>query len=146
MEMYSSDKLLLVLRQQQMRYALPAENVEEVITSPSVTVLPRQPEYLKGILNYKGHMIPVLSLQALCGSGEQGNETVCVILRMEDGLYGLLADNAETIVTDSGERIKYDDSFLQGGILAFERVLPGETAIFVLDLSKTLEAVENRIN
>ena len=65
MEMYSSDKLLLVLRQQQMRYALPAENVEEVITSPSVTVLPRQPEYLKGILNYKGHMIPVLSLQAL---------------------------------------------------------------------------------
>lgn len=138
------DSLLLVLRQQQSRYAVPAEFVEEIVASPAITRLPRQPEYIRGVFIYKGHIVPVLSLQTLCGCGCSENEAVCVILRMGDGRLAISADGAESLIADSGQRLKYDESLLTGKLIALDRVLPGDPAVFVLDLKKTCEAVQNR--
>ena len=142
----STDTLLLVMRQQQSRYAVPAENVEEIISVPALTALPRQPGYLRGIFNYKGHVIPVLSLRALCGCGTGGDEAVCVVLRMEDLLLALTADGAESLVTDSGQRVQYDESLMEGEFVKLACVLPGDPAILVLDPEKVYGAVEAHFN
>ena len=144
METHSRDKLLLVMRQQKARYAVPAENVEEIITSPEITVLPQQPGYIRGIFDYKGHIVPVLSLRALCGCPGEA-EPVCAVLRMGKELFALSADDAESLVTDTGQRMKSGRELLEGELLSLEYVLPGEPAVFVINLEKTYENAGARL-
>jgi len=138
-----TDALLLVLRRQQARYAVPAENVEEVLSIPDVTALPRQPEYMRGIFSYKGRAAAVLSLQTLCGCGTGESETVCVVLRIGDFLIALTADGAESLIADSGQRMQADGSLLDGKLLSLDFVLPGDPAVFVLNLKKTYQKIES---
>lgn len=140
------DALLLVMRQQQSRYGVPAACVEEIITMPAITAIPRQPAFLRGIFSYKGRVIPVLSLQALCGCGAGESEAVCVVLRAGDTLLALTADNAESLITDTGERMRYDETLMNGELVRLSCVLPGDPAVFVLDLEKMVDAAANRLN
>jgi len=142
----STDALLLVLRQQQARYAVPAENVEEILSLPDITALPRQPEYMRGIFSYKGHAAAVLSLQALCGCGTGEGETVCVVLRVDDFLIALTAGSAESLVADSGQRMQVDGSLMDGRLLSLDFVLPNDPAILVLNLTKTYHKIEDDFN
>jgi len=142
----STETLLLILRQQQARYAVPAENVEEILSLPDVTALPRQPAYMRGIFIYKGRAAAVFSLQAICGCGTGADETVCVVLRMGDLLIALTADSAEALIPDSGQRIRADGSLTDGKLLSLDFVLPGEPAVFVLDLKKTYLKIESDFN
>lgn len=137
-----TDALLLILRQQQARYAVPAENVEEILSLPDVTALPRQPGYMRGIFSYKGHAAAVLSLQAICGCGTGADETVCVVLRIGDSLIALTADSAESLVSDTGQRMQADESLMDGKLLSLDFVLPGDPAVFVLNLRKTYRKIE----
>lgn len=143
--MNSRDNLLLVMRQQASKYAVPAKNVEEILISPAVTALPQQPECLKGILNYKGRVISVLSLQTLSGCEPVAEEAVCVVLNIGDSLIALTAENAEALTADSGERMECDRSLMEGRLLMLDFVLPGTPPVFVLDLKKICEAAERLI-
>ena len=146
METPDAENLLLVLHQQQSRYALSAEYVEEILRIPSITALPLQPEYLRGIFHYKGHAIPVFSLQALCGGGLGEQEGVCVVLRMDDTLLALTADSAESLIADSGQRMKYDETLLDGRLIKLACVLPGDPAVLVLDINKMYHTIESDLN
>lgn len=141
-----ADTLLLVMRQQQSRYAVPAKNVEEIIAVPAITVLPLQPEHLRGVFSYKGHVIPALSLQSLCGCGTGEQETVCVVLSMDGLMFALTADSAESLTADSGQRMKYDESLLEGKLVKLDGVMPGDPAIFILSLKKVCQALESDFN
>jgi len=136
-------KLLLVLREQRSRYAVPAISVEEILEMPAITPLPLQPDYLRGIFNYKGHAIPALSLQVLCDDGTGEGETVCVILRSDDTLMALTADAAESLVTDDGQRMKHDGDLLDGKFLKLDYVMPGDPAVLVIDLERFCRAIES---
>jgi len=141
-----AEALLLVLRQQASRYAVPVECVEEIIAVPAVTALPRQPAYLRGVFNYKGRVLPVFSLRALCGCGTGEDEAVCVVLRADELALALTADGAESLTADDGRRMKYDEALMDGALIKLDRVLPGDPAIFVLNLKKIYQAVETRFN
>ena len=134
----SSNRLLLILRQQQARYAVPAAYAVEILPTPSVTALPRQPAWLKGLFSYKGHMVPALSLRALCGA-QAAEEPVCAVLRWEDTWMALTADSAEAVMQDDGQRMPYDTALVCAGLMQLECVLPGEPAVLVLDLPKTYD-------
>lgn len=142
----SASALLLILRQQQARYAVPARNVEEILSLPDVTALPRQPAYMRGIFSYKGRAAAVLSLQAVCGCGTGAGETVCVVLRIDDVLLALTADGAESLIADSGQRMPVDGSLMDGKLLSLDFVLPGDPAVFVLNLSRTYQKIESDFN
>lgn len=57
----------LVFRLAGEHYATPVGEVEEVLEWQEVTVVPRCPEYLLGIINVRGNLIPVLDLRRRFG-------------------------------------------------------------------------------
>ena len=146
METNSTDSLLLILCQHQARYAVPAENVEEILPMPDITALPRQPGWLRGICNYKPYIVPVLSLRAVCGGTADADEAVCVILRLDDMYLALTADRAEALVPDSGQRMEEGDMLPDGRLLSLSFVMPGEPAVFALDIRKMYLKIENDFN
>ncbi|WP_084527794.1 chemotaxis protein CheW [Kaistia soli] len=71
-------------------YALPGENVVEVLRRPRVTRVPHGPPALLGVSNLRGAVLPVVSLAKLMGT-TQGSEERIVVLDLA-GAAGLLVD------------------------------------------------------
>jgi purine-binding chemotaxis protein CheW len=49
------------------RYALLATDVAEVVPIPTLTRLPRSPEWVAGAVNWRGHVLPVVDLRPVLG-------------------------------------------------------------------------------
>ena len=46
-------------------FGVPAEEVEEIITNHTVTWLPLVPDYVRGIINLRGQIIPIVDIRRL---------------------------------------------------------------------------------
>lgn len=57
--------LMLLFQINNQRYAIPSQQVVEVISLVNLTKLPHTPEYFAGVFNYRGRIIPVIDLSQL---------------------------------------------------------------------------------
>lgn len=58
------DRRALVFRIDDQRYALPAEDVAEVLAAVTIARLPKAPAVVEGIIDLRGRLVPVLDLRA----------------------------------------------------------------------------------
>jgi purine-binding chemotaxis protein CheW len=103
-------------------YALPAEDVSEVIRIPSVARVPRSPAALLGLASHRGAVIPLASLRGLLGVVEGGAFSTSRAIVLDQGapvaiavdsvhaLVVIPADSLETrqseLAAEAGERLK----------------------------------------
>lgn len=98
-----TDKYLIFVSDQ-LLYGLYAENVVEIITSYAITHLPRVPNYVRGIINLRGQIIPVVDIRLRLGKPPR--EDCCIIVVDVDGsLVGILVDEVEKMVGITDEQI-----------------------------------------
>jgi purine-binding chemotaxis protein CheW len=72
-------------------YALPVETVRQVVASPSVTRLVTAPAVVRGLLNLRGEIVPVLDLGILLGTGPVEATPYAVVINTAHGAAGLAA-------------------------------------------------------
>lgn len=82
---FLSDKLI---------YGIHIEHVTEIITNHSVTMLPRLPDYIKGIINLRGQIIPIIDIRLKMNKPEVDHTSVtCIIVLEVDNIsIGILVD------------------------------------------------------
>jgi purine-binding chemotaxis protein CheW len=102
----------LMFRVAERLYALPADQVSEVIRTPRVARVPQGPRCLLGLANLRGAVLPVASVRALLGMAEQtaspddraivldGGAPVAVAVDSIDGLVSIPASRLETRQTE----------------------------------------------
>jgi purine-binding chemotaxis protein CheW len=111
----------LTFRVGERRYALSAEKVAEVVRVPSVARVPQSPKPLMGLANFRGFVLPVVSLPAVLGRPATGDASAAraIILTgtnpaavVVDGVEGLVSPDAGRIETrqaaltaEPGERL-----------------------------------------
>lgn len=152
----TAEKIALTAGTQQfLTYTLGAEEygvdimmVREVKGWADVTRLPNTPDYLRGVLNLRGIVIPIFDLRARFGGPltEATEKHVVVILAVGGRTIGLLVDAVSDILTVENEEIKpapesdisIDQRFIAGLIAAPERmvVLLDMAALLAHDLEK----------
>lgn len=103
----------LIFRMGQESYASPVERVEEVLEPQKVTVVPRCPPYLLGVINVRGTLIPVVDLKIRFGveageadeadaETEGADERHILVMRTiygeEEVQLGLRVDGVEGVV------------------------------------------------
>lgn len=96
----------LTFRMGERLYALPAEEVAEVIRIPAVARLPQAPKGLMGLANLRGAVLPVASLRGLLGEGtETGAACRAVVL---DGAspIAVAVDSVEALVSVEPGRVE----------------------------------------
>jgi purine-binding chemotaxis protein CheW len=90
------------------QYGVDIMAVREIKEWSNVTHLPKQPEYVRGVLNLRGVMVPVVDLR--CRFGEGLTETtpthIIIIVQIEDRQVGLLADRVLDIVSFEADKIQ----------------------------------------
>lgn len=85
---FSSDGLM---------YGIKAEQVKDIITGYAITYLPRVPDYVRGVINLRGQIVPVVDIRLRLGKPERDN--FCGITVDVDGnMVGILVDMVEQIV------------------------------------------------
>ncbi len=92
------------------QYAIPVIAIREVLVVPRVTRIPRMPAFMKGVVNLRGSVVPVLDLKLKFGIGETmvTDETSIIVLEfLADRLegsetmihLGIFADTVKKVVT-----------------------------------------------
>ena len=75
--------------------------VREIRAWDGATSLPNSADYVRGVINLRGNVVPVIDLKARFGQGETDTENgnVVVIVMIGDKLHGLLVDAVSGILT-----------------------------------------------
>ncbi|MFW0777074.1 MAG: chemotaxis protein CheW [Rickettsiales bacterium] len=121
-------------------YGVDIMMVREVKGWSETTRLPNTPDYIRGVLNLRGIIIPIFDLRARFGGGltEATEKNVVIILAVGERTIGILADTVSDILTVPTGDIKtspdtnatdIDDKFVNGLIAVEERM------VVLLDIS-----------
>lgn len=81
-------------------YGIDVRVVQEIIRATEITPVPRAPEFIKGVINLRGRIIPVVDLKRKLGLGEveAGRRIRIVVVKVRDRLIGLLVDGASQVL------------------------------------------------
>ncbi|MBK1718493.1 chemotaxis protein CheW [Thiocystis violacea] len=99
------------------RLAMSIDAVKEIIETPVVTRVPMTPDYIRGVINLRGNVVPVIDLGARLGRGPITlTKRSCVVLvevRVgQDGhVLGMLVDEVRNILEIPFEDIKPPPEF-----------------------------------
>jgi purine-binding chemotaxis protein CheW len=86
-------------------YGIDVLKVREIIRQTSITTVPQMPKHVRGVINLRGRIIPVIDLRVRFGfAGVKDTELTCIIVvqvKMHDGKnaqMGLIVDGVEEVV------------------------------------------------
>ena len=103
------------------QYGVDIMAVREIKGWSEINHLPGQPEYLRGVLNLRGVMVPILDLRCRFGGGltEATPLHVVIIVQIADQQIGLLADRVLDIVAFEGAQVQPVPTVVRNGRTEF---------------------------
>jgi purine-binding chemotaxis protein CheW len=89
-------------------YGVDVRQVQEIRRMSEITGVPRAPDFIRGVINLRGRILPVLDLKRKLGLGdvEAGRATRIVVVRVKERLLGLLVDGASQVLRVELSRIE----------------------------------------
>jgi purine-binding chemotaxis protein CheW len=127
-------------------YGLEILKVREIIGYMEITAVPQTPSYVKGVLNLRGQVIPVIDLRAKFGmeTAQITEETCIIVVEIhQDGRKfstGIVVDHVQEVLDIEGENIEqapqFDSTVNTDFILGMGKV--GESVKILLDIDKVL--------
>ncbi len=118
-------------------FAVPLEDVREIIALPDITPLPMASENVRGMINLRGEVMPVVDLDSRLGSytEKKGERNEVLILNMEGYSLGVVVEQAQQVVEFEEESIEVEEG--AGGIVRGV-VHHNEKLVVVLDSERIL--------
>ena len=138
----STEEKYVIFRLGETLFGVDVERMLRIVRLSPITRVPRAPQFLEGVFNYRGQVVPVVDLHkrlALPGV-EYGDQVRILIVELEAQPVGMLADAVigisrlpgETIQPATGTAVPVDVGCLAGV------ARQGERPIFLLDLGRVL--------
>lgn len=103
----NADSLCLTFRLSDQDYGIAISKVQEIREWTKVTPLPSSPVYIRGMLNLRGAIVPVIDLRRRFGLDalEHDSATVIIVVNVGSRLAGLLVDTVSDVISvDPGQR------------------------------------------
>jgi purine-binding chemotaxis protein CheW len=131
-------------------YAVGIPHVREIIEYSAVTRVPKAPAWIRGVINVRGSVVPVVDLAVKFGvAARPVTKTTCIIileitLDGEDSIMGVIADAVNEVTSFTAEDIEKAPSF--GTRVRVEYLLGmakiGKKFALMLDIHKVLSGEE----
>lgn len=82
------------------QYGVAIETVREINQFGEITPVPRTPDYVKGVMNLRGKIIPVVNLRIKFGMAPQDStrDTCIIVIDTEIGQVGMIVDSVKEVV------------------------------------------------
>jgi purine-binding chemotaxis protein CheW len=126
-------------------YGLEILKVSEIIGLQPITRVPRMPEFVRGVINLRGKVIPITDLRMKFGMDAEDSEDSCIIVVQMRGIQtGIVVDRVSEVVAITEADIEDAPSF--GAGIRTEFLLgigkTGERVKLLLDIDKVLATTE----
>lgn len=131
-------------------FAIPIEHVREIIEFNGLTSIPLMPSFLRGVINLRGAVVPVVDLQSRFDRGETAiHRRTCVViveLSQDDNAssIGVMVDAVNEVISVDRNRVESKPAFgtniradFIDGILNLENRF-----VITLDIGKVLSVDE----
>lgn len=94
-------------------YGLEILKVHEIIGMMQVTSVPQTPVFVRGVINLRGKIIPVVDLRLKFGmeAAEQTDETCIIVVQANNVQVGIVVDKVSEVLDISNEDIEDTPSF-----------------------------------
>lgn len=130
-------------------YGIPVTKIREIIRASNLTPMPQMPAYVRGVINLRGKIIPVIDLCArLELRSDATTAAACIIVVQVNGTdrhplqFGLLVDGVEEVRNFTPEQIEPAPEFCQAvnaaGIMGMTKTDDGVRTL--LDIEQILTA------
>jgi purine-binding chemotaxis protein CheW len=93
-------------------FALDVEKVREVLDYTTITRIPRTPEFMRGVINLRGSVVPVVDLRLAFGMPPtEKTVSTCIVvtevsMEGENVVLGALADSVEEVIDLEPDQIQ----------------------------------------
>lgn len=124
------------------QYGVGIEHVMEIIGMIKITPMPETQEFIKGVINLRGKVIPVMSVRLRFSMKEKEfDERTCIIVvRVQSQEIGLIVDTVSEVLEIPEDNIqappKISNSYGKKFVMGMGKV--GENVNILLDLEKLL--------
>jgi purine-binding chemotaxis protein CheW len=127
-------------------FGLPIGAVREIVRVPEITSVPNSPDFIEGVINLRGRIIPVVDLRKRFGEpvGAPNKKNRIVVVEVENRALGLMVNSASEVLKIPPSEIEEPHAVFQEGDLNYITgvgKLNGRLVI-LLDLSKVLQRGE----
>lgn len=140
---------LVVAKLAQEEYGIPITQVQEIIKIPEITRIPNMPDFIEGVINLRGKIIPVVDLRKRFGLEikQKDDEARIVITNIGGQFVGLTADSVSEVIRLTSEQIvpvpaiisRINSEYLNGVGKIDKRI------IIMLNLEKILNTIEKTV-
>jgi purine-binding chemotaxis protein CheW len=131
-------------------YGVDILRVQEIRGWDGVTPIPNTPDYIKGVINLRGSVVPIIALRERFGleSVEYGPTTVVIVLRVEsdkgERVMGIVVDAVSDVYNVAPEDMKAPPDF--GSIISVDFVkgltTVDEKMVIILDIDHLMNSDE----
>lgn len=93
-------KKFLAFQSDELQYAIDADYVNEIIIPNSITKIPKLPEFISGIINLRGQLVPILDIRLRMGRSKTvfTDDTCIIIMKVDDIQLGILVDSVSQMI------------------------------------------------
>lgn len=97
-------------------YGVPIGDVQEVVRMPAITHLPQTESFLKGVINLRGNIIPVIDMRERFNmeAQEYAQTTRVVVTMVKNKLVGLIVDTVSQVVVLNKDDIEEAPDIIHG--------------------------------
>jgi purine-binding chemotaxis protein CheW len=128
------------------QYGVDIMAVREIKGWSEITHLPKQPDYVRGVLNLRGVIVPIVDLRCRFGQGltETTPLHIVIIVQIGDRPIGLIGDRVLDIISVDAGAIQPIPRTAQGDTSSFLSglVTHDDAMVALIDLSHLLEPIE----
>jgi purine-binding chemotaxis protein CheW len=123
-------------------YGVGILKVQEIIGKQPITPVPRTPSYIRGVINLRGRIIPIMDLKMKFAMGETAiTDESCIIVSQTSGvMMGVLVDKVSEVLNINSADIEDTPSFGVAVDTAFLLGVgkTGDRVKLLLDIDKTI--------
>jgi purine-binding chemotaxis protein CheW len=127
-------------------YGVDILKVQEIRGYDSVTRVPDAPEYIKGVINLRGTIVPVIDLRLKLRLKDARYDafTVMIVLNVEDRVVGIVVDSVSDVIPLGPEQIRPKPEF---GAAVDTRFISGigtvdDRMLILLDIETLLDSAD----
>lgn len=99
---------LVIFGLNEQEYGIDIFNVNEIVPYSKPTKIPNSPDYVEGVLNLRGHVIPVINLKKKFKLEDSGTDdrTRIIVTNTGSNVAGFVVDEASEVLTVDKESIE----------------------------------------
>ncbi len=96
-------------------YGIEISNVIEIVGMQKITQMPQQPEYVNGVINLRGKIIPTIDVRVRFHKekAEYDERTCIIVVDVQDTMVGFIVDRVDEVLTINEETISEPPRFNQ---------------------------------